>query len=135
MTTDKPSENGLLARLRVSAAIKANQSDLLRWYLANYDEFGAILATVRRPGWDSIAVELNTEGLTKPNAAPITGAYARQTWWKARRARKGKPPPQTPVESTGAKSPEPPTNAASDPENPYGFRTMGGVKSPPKKED
>ena len=83
----KDEKSTLLTRLRVAATIHRNQSDLLQWYLTHYNDFAAVVATVRRPGWSAIATELNREGMTKPDGTPVTGDYAKHAWFRARRLR------------------------------------------------
>lgn len=86
MTARTKSALSALARIRSSAAIKRNQSSLYQWYVRHYDEFAAIVAGVSRPGWDVIASELMTENLSGLVNAKDPAAYARQTWWKVRKA-------------------------------------------------
>ena len=124
MATD---DGGLLARLRAAAALRGNQSDLVKWYLTHFDEFAAIVASVRRPGWAAIATELNAEGLTRRDGAPITAEYARHAWFRARRARTAVA--LTAPEKTRPVSPTPAAPASDEDEDfvkPFTIRTNKG---------
>lgn len=75
----------IFARLRQGAQAPSRGS-LYRWFLANHDPFAKMVGDVARPGWEAITAELTAEGLTMRNGQPLTVDYARQAWWKARKA-------------------------------------------------
>lgn len=93
------SSTNLFDRLKSSAAVRSNQSGLYQWMMRNFDAFAAMRAE-SAPGWDVVAAELNAEGFSKPGGAQIDAAYARQTWWKVRKARQGRPTPAAPAASS-----------------------------------
>ena len=82
----------IFARLATKGRIKGNQSALYQWFLQHHDQFAAVLAKIARPGWQSIANELSAEGLAMKDGQPLTGAYARVTWWRAHKSHEAKRP-------------------------------------------
>ncbi len=117
-------------------------SPLYEWLWSHHGVLAPELNPPRTPNWHEMAATFAEKGLLDARGQTPKGLTVRRTWQAVERdkgiaaggtVRKPKRGRTTPAEATPA--PEPPTNAPIDPENPYGFRTMGGVKSPPKKED
>lgn len=137
MRREEQSEQ-LLERLRARVAERANWSPLLRWYLGHYEAFAATLAEAGgRPSWDAIADELNASGLSA-RGRPISAAYARIVWWKARQIqarRQATTPehepskgamPSSRVERTSAVQPS--QEAPTPPDDDFPILFMGGPK-------
>lgn len=81
--TDKASADAL-GRMAANRAIRANQSELFRWFAKYHAEFAAVIDGVTRPGWLPIVMELHRLGIAKADGSPLSPEYVRRTWWKVR---------------------------------------------------
>lgn len=141
----QPPENPALRRLLDLRGGKGRRSTLYLWMRDNRE---ALAADIARNGaqWAERARLMGEAGLLDRTGKPPTVRGAMQTWYRVcdEAERKGATPAAAggtspapsipPAPGKGAPTPRPFDPApVADTDNPYGFRTAGGVKDWTKK--